>query len=66
MADIPTTLTGLSALLVAVFGAVGPAAAASHSVTAPASLFAPVGRPTVIAGGSVAGFGVAPCGSSSR
>jgi hypothetical protein len=61
MADVPTTLTGLSALLVAVFGAVGPvAAAASHSVTAPASLFAPVGRPTVIAGGSIAGFGDAP------
>ena len=60
MADIPGTLTGLGALLVAVLGAVDPATAAAAVVTAPAPLVAPVGTRTALNGASIAGFGAAP------
>jgi hypothetical protein len=58
MADIPGTLTGVGALLVAVFGAVGPAAAAGGLVvTGPTAPLVPVGSSTTIGGASVTGFG---------
>lgn len=58
MADIPGTLTGVGALLVAVLGAIGPAAAAGGLVvTGPSAPVTPVGTSTTIGGASVAGFG---------